>query len=272
MEKHGTNPENIAVTKSEIKQLGILIGYVVSVLTAIISHYFLSLSKEEKNRLLQNKESLGKNITSALASVFAGTNDPFVELKIYWRTIYKKHFDIDANFSNVFIPLKPIEGKWRLLFVAQELMIDHAYIIYTRTISRYNAKMWKDDYYSGSIDYKIADNIRNPKDGSYAIWVRDEQESDEKFCGQSTEQADPNKLIGETLLERMIHGIVYFIETKKHLDEKGTTLCSGSRTTNGDVPNMHWYPDSHMVGVRYSRVDCINPNGGIRQVISNVSL
>ncbi|MFA7201545.1 MAG: hypothetical protein WC099_00885 [Candidatus Paceibacterota bacterium] len=268
---HGTNPAivtNITVTKSEIKQFGIFIGYIMSILSSIISHYFFSLSRDEKNKLLQNKDAFAKKIYNALVFVFAVNQGEFVETKVYWQGIYKKHFDMHVDFTNVSVPSKPNGGKWRLLFIAQGLMIEDACSVYRRVMKIHNSKMQRDGYYSASIDYRVNDNIRNPKDDSYAIWVRDGQESDEEFYGQSAKQADPNKLIGITLLERMIYGIVYFIETKKHLDEKGLTICSGSRTVDGLVPRMRWYPDNHSVFVGNSSMDDYYPIGGIRQVIS----
>ncbi len=268
MKKHGTNFIATNVAASNIKQLGILIGFIVSVITEMISFYFFSLSDDEKKVLLQNKTSLAEKIRIALAPIFAVTVDEFAEVRTYWQTIYKKYFDVDVDFTDIIVPQKPAEGKWRLLFVAKGLTMDFTYSIYGKVVSGYNAKMWKDSYYGTSIDVKVTDNIRDSKNGSYAIWVRDDQESDIKFRNQSTKQVDPNKTVGETLLERMVHGIIHFIETKKHLDEKGFTLCSGSRAVDGGVPSMNWFPIIDAVGVHYSGVDYYISGGGVRQVVS----
>ena len=265
---HGTNFVATNVAVSHIRQLGILIGFIVSVITEMISHYFFLLSDDEKKVLLQNKASLAEKIRTALMPIFAVAVDEFVEAKTYWQTIYKNNFGIDVDFTDIVVPPKPAEGKWRLLFIAKELTIDFTYGIYGKVMSGYNAKMWKDSYYGTSIDAKVTDNIRDPKNGSYAIWVRDDQESDLQYRGQSTKQADPNKTIGETLLERMVHGIIHFIETKKHLDEKGFTLCSGSRAVDGYVPDMDWNPGHDTVHVFYYGVDYYNSYGGVRQVVS----
>jgi hypothetical protein len=98
-------------------------------------------------------------------------------------------------------------------------------------------KCWR---YNDELDAKVPKNARDTK-LSYAIWVRDGVEPDEKYLGKSTNQADPDMTIGQTLLERMIHEIVFFDETGNHLDIKGVTFCTGSRDSVGYVPCMNWY-------------------------------
>jgi hypothetical protein len=40
----------------------------------------------------------------------------------------------------------------------------------------------------------------------------------------------------ETLLERMLHELVFFSETRKHLDVNNLTFCCGSRYADGYGP------------------------------------
>ncbi len=269
---HGKDSDTIRTTiaermKKHSTQLAMYLGGIQNTLIQIATPYFLSLSDEERKAAVQNLTPLSEKMASALTPIFTTSVDEFAEAKTYWQTIYKNHFDVDVDFSDVVIPPKPTEGKWRLLFIAKELTVDFTYGIYGKVMSGYNAKMWKDSYYGTSIDAKVTDNIRDPKNGSYAIWVRDDQESDLQYRGQSTKQADPNKTIGETLLERMVHGIIHFIETKKHLDEKGFTLCSGSRTIDGNVPFMHRNPNGCTVRVGYGGIGGYYSSGGVRQVV-----
>lgn len=268
MKKHGTNFVATNVAASHIKQLGILVGYIVSVITEMISFYFFSLSDDEKKVLLQNKTTLADKIKTALIPIFAVAADEFAEVKTYWQTIYKKYFDMDVSSSDVVIPQKLAEGKWRLLFIPKGLTMDVTYGVYGKVISSHdsNWSMRKNDYFD-SFDAKVTDNIRDSKNGSYAVWVRDEQESDLEYRGQSTKQADPNKTVGDTLLERMVHGIVHFIETKQHLDVVGFTLCSGSRAADGRVPSMDCYPD-RSVRVDRDDVDIYDSRGGVRKAVS----
>lgn len=73
------------------------------------------------------------------------------------------------------------------------------------------------------------------------------------------------KIIGDlkgiTLRERLLLEIAYFKETGDHLDINNWTLCSGSRSSDGSVPYVRWYPDDGEVrvywycsGDRYSRL------------------
>jgi hypothetical protein len=45
---------------------------------------------------------------------------------------------------------------------------------------------------------------------------------------------------GITLPQRLLLELAYFLMTAKHLDQKTSTLCSGSRLTNGFVPVVSW--------------------------------
>ena len=38
----------------------------------------------------------------------------------------------------------------------------------------------------------------------------------------------------------MLHELVYFSETSKHLDIVNVTRCDGSRCSDGSVPNAGW--------------------------------
>lgn len=191
------------------------------------------ISKKFANKLEQ-QNYLANKLKSFWEIILMEDNaqkDLFVEEKEEWRKFYQKHFSMELNFAGVIVPEKPTEGIWRLLIIAQGLTMNQVYDCMSKAF-----KCWR---YNDDLDAKVLKNARDAK-LSYAIWVRVGAEPDEKYLGKSTNQTDPNMAIGQTLLERMIHEIVFFDETGDHLDIKGITFCTGSRDSDGSVPYMHW--------------------------------
>ncbi len=243
---HGTDPKS----PKFFTKLGILIGFIVEVLTAI----FMKMSEAELQRLILKKETLRKGLNALLK-----ISDMFVEEKEQWRKFYQKHFSLELNFADVIIPEKPVEGSWRLLIIAQGLDLNQVYKSMSSAF-----KCWK---YADDLDKSVAKNTRDTKT-AYAIWVRDGMEPDEQHLGKSTNQADPDMIIGMTLLERMIHEMAYFDEIGKYLDIKGVTLCTGSRYSGGDVPCMGWDSDYQAVVVFWYDVDDFDSARGLRSAVS----
>lgn len=209
--KNGTDSQN-----PSFGQLGALAGFIVDFLATILNAtqvaYWLGHKTELKKKLRE---------------VFSIT-DEFSEIREEWQKFYKTHFNWDVDFSQVLIPIKPTDGKWRLIFIAQGMTLNFAFKTCEKLFSS-----WK---YYDDLDKAISKNVRNTEN-HYAVWVRDEVEPDQEFLGKSTREADPDMKIGITLLERIIFEIKHFTETGKHLDVKGLTFCSGSRYSDGGVPN-----------------------------------
>jgi len=253
-------------TAQQATQLGLLLGFVISIVTEIVTKFFFTLSFDEAKASLQNKGALSKKIKKALSEVFVMVADGYAAQRTYWEGIYLAHFGTEADFSDVVIPEKPQFGKWRLIFILKGLTMNHAAAMYRKILVSHNPQ-WKLWQYADDLDVAIVRNIRTSVE-SYALWVRDEQEADEEFRGQTTRQADPDQLIGVTVLERLVHGAVHFIETKQHLDEKGVTFCSGSRVADGSVPGVLWCPGDRKVGVYWYFLGFSHPVVGVRRAVS----
>ena len=90
---------------------------------------------------------------------------------------------------------------------------------------------------------------------AYTVKVRANIESDEELKNMSADDLKEKGIVGITLLERLQLEIDYFKETGEHLDIQNITLCSGSRYSDGDVPDVSWHSyDSAMC------VDWYNPD------------
>ncbi len=247
------------------KQLSEIVGLIVTAATEAALPGIVGLSTSEAKALLSD---IGRNkalIKGALAPLFPTSGDSYANQRRRAEKIYREYFGIEVDFSLVLIPPKP-EGNRRLLFNAEGMTCNRAATTYDHVLRAQNRewKLWKWTY---DLDGALVQNARTPTT-SYAYWVRDGQEPDEEYRNKSTRMADLGGTIGETLLECLIHGVVYFIETKRHLDEKGDTLCTGSREAGGGVPYMRWKQDSLKVFVDWCRVDYLDEMTGLRRVVS----
>ena len=163
---------------------------------------------------------------------------PEIDLSV-WTAFYQKYFGLTADFSGLKIPQKPTEGNWRLLVILQGLTNNQVYDACVKQFA-----CWR---YSDNLDKVVPTNERDSKNGGYAVWVRDTVEADPVHKNKSANTIKEAGLKTETLLERMIHELVYFSETLqdggqagKHLDVNNVTLCSGSRDSDGSVPDAYW--------------------------------
>ncbi len=242
-----TNATNSKSPKFFAK-VGILIGFIVEALTII----FFSMTDTELQHWIGKKETIRKKLRDMFQIA-----DAYVEEKEKWRKFYQKHFSRNLNFSDVFIPERP-EGKWRLIIIAEGLTLNQ---VFERMKKLFD--VWK---YWDDLDVAITINVRDTKK-SYAIWVRDEAEPDVEFLGKRANEADADMKLGVTLLERLIHEIDYFEEKGKHLDIKGVTFCSGSRSSDSRVPGVDWIPSNREVFVDWYSLDESNGTDGLRQAV-----
>lgn len=228
---NGTDPKSFKF----ITKLSILVGFVLQVVNEI----FFSMSEDELQYWSGKKEKIRQQIREIF-----NITDSYVKEKEQWARFYQKHFAIGLPWDNTLkIPKKPVEGNWGLVIISQGLTLNQVYGAMSKAF-----KCWT---YNDNLNKAVPINIRDTKT-AYAIWVREGLEPDEKYLGKSTNQADPGMNIGVTLLERMIMEIQSFDWTGKHLDVKGSTLCTGSRCSDGRVPcvgnasddrgvMVHWY-------------------------------
>lgn len=209
----------------------------------------------------------GDNVVDAIYGGRARIVVEWVESKLKnfdasaWSAFYKKHFNLDADFSGLKIPPKPADGKWRLLVILKGITNNLAYD------ACYRAFGGKCSRYTEDLDKGVPTNERDPnRDGTYAIWVRDDQKADKVHKNKSANMVKDAGLKTETLLERMIHELVYFSETGNHLDVKNITLCSGSRYSDGGVPCAGW--DDGKFGVDWDDADFRDDGLRPREVVT----
>lgn len=255
-----------AESRATQKQLTELLHPIRALVTGMITEFFLTLSYSEAKTLLRNKVVLLENIHTVLSGMLVVTADAYTKERAYWENIYAKHFGLDADFSGVPVPEKPAIGVWRLLFILEGLTLNHTLLIYRKILTAYHPP-WRLVQYTEDLDKAIRCNTRTG-DVSYIVWVRDEPKADEEFFGLSARQTDQDGCIGETLLERLVHGTVYFIETREHLDSEGITLCSGSRSADGRIPGVRWDFRARKVDIDLYDLEYSVSGGGVRQAVT----
>ena len=178
-----------------------------------------------------------------------------------WENFYQTHFKEKVDLSKVKIPKKPTTGSWRLIFIKQGLTIEEAF---QKCKELFDAIKYTQE----PLDEVVTENTRKPTQQHYAIWVKDTLEPDPEYLGKSTQQVDPDMKIGITLLERLILELKYYSETKKHLDIKGATFCTGSRVADGGVPGVLWNGDYSKLRVCWYNLDYSFPEYGLRVAVS----
>jgi hypothetical protein len=208
----------------------------VAKLIARIAENLPEMDKEVMQGWIENPRALQK-ILSGLCLLVNGSNGSVQQQLQEWDSFYKKHFGFTPG--DVVVPSHQ-EGFDRLIEVAGGLTQNQ---VYDACAKQFKCWRYIDDLNSG-----VTTNDRDPKNGAYAIWVRDRQEADEENKNLSADQLEVQQVKGITLLERMLYELKYHDETGKHLDIRNWTLCSGSRFSDGRVPFASWFDDKFVVG------------------------
>jgi len=146
-----------------------------------------------------------------------------------WQSFWLK-FGVKADLSAVKISKYSPEFS-RILIIPQGLTLNQT-IRFCR--DRFPvSNFWND------LDKAIVQNDRLPTQ-TYAVCLRDRREADKELRNLSAIALVEKKIVGITLLERLVYELKYFDETGCHLDGEGCTLCIGSRVAGGDIPCVNW--------------------------------
>lgn len=151
-----------------------------------------------------------------------------------WHIFYQRVFGIEADLSKLRVP-EQRKGFGRLIVVLLEMTPE---CLFQKCKELFPCWKWTDQ----NLD-EIVKSERASRNGTYAVWFRDRVEADEEFKNLSVNQLKKQNIPGITLEERLLMDIKYFKETGKHLDIRNVTLCSGSRYSDGNVPDMNWLID-----------------------------
>jgi len=169
-----------------------------------------------------------------------------------WEKLYT-FLAMPCDLSQVVIPDDP-GGFNRVIIMAQGVTPQWAY---DKCSGLFRCWKWIDK----NLD-EVVISDRTPKNGLYAIRVHDRVEADEELKNLSANDIKAQKINTETLEERLMHELKFFMETKKHLDVRNVTLCAASRYGDGDVPDVDW--DERYGRLRVNRFFPGGANNGLR--------
>ena len=147
-----------------------------------------------------------------------------------WRKLYFT-LGIFCNLSEVVIPDDP-GGFNRVIIMAKGVKPQWAY---DKCSGLFRCCEWTDE----NLDEMVTSD-RNAKNGPYAVRVRDRVEADRELKNMSANDLKRQNIASITLEERLVYELKYFRETGGYLDIQNVTLCSGSRCSDGDVPDVSW--------------------------------
>lgn len=160
-----------------------------------------------------------------------------------WKDVYKKLFHKEVEFTNLVIPRRPPEmAKMRLIIVAGELLS------WTKNCPIDGLHKALNNHFRCGIGFENADeyvihNDRSLMEGSYAVWVKDKLQSDERFAWRSLNDLLATGHKGMTVLERQLFEADVFFQTGKHLDTQSVTTCAGSRGQTHSAIQADWSAD-----------------------------
>ncbi len=177
----------------------------------------------------------------------------------WWRNHYQRLYRMNPDFSNLVIPKRQV-GFDRLVIVAKGLT-HNRWIEVARTI--HEVSLYNDD-----LDAVVTKNDRDSKERSYGIWIRDRQEADEELMNKSANVLATEGVKGITLKERLVAGTGYLFQEYCHMDVENVTLCSSSRSSDGDVPSVYWDAVYHYLHVDWDFVGSRNSGLRARSVVS----
>ena len=171
-----------------------------------------------------------KRVEGALLSLVPA-QDPHDAARRQWETLYRTFFGLNVDLSAVAIPAQK-EGFTRLVIVAPGVTLNAA-----MEACRKHFPCWQ---YTDDLDRDVTVKPGTAQTGGYARWFRDRVEADEEAMNKSADDLESEQVPGIMLLERVLMELDYFERTKDHLDKENVTLCNGSRSSDGRVPDADW--------------------------------
>lgn len=179
-----------------------------------------------------------------------------------WERFYREILEMAVDFSSLRIPTPTDPGFSWLVVVPQGITSNR---IVKAMRERQKIRVWT---YTEDLDADVNEHERDPKDGSYAILVRNRIEADQEFADKSANDIREMGVATMTLPERLALESFYRSRTGEHLDRENVTGCYGSRDRDGSVPRVRWNAADGEVDVLWwyptSRRSRIRP----RQVVS----
>ena len=182
--------------------------------------------EEEKGGTTENKEkqpqNQQKNEARASSQKKVSRNSSPDESRLIeeWEKFYKE-IGIQADFSDLEIPAKK-DGFDRLIIIARGIIANilcailQSFVLVNKQIT----------------DLDVVKSVRKP-DKNYAIWVKDNVESDEKMRNKYPADIVKAGINGITVIEYLLMTLKFLKENGRNIDVQCGTFCTGSSINIG---------------------------------------
>lgn len=187
------------------------------------------ITPEQLGKFLRGENLRGKN-----SLVKAEFN--FSSILADWEKYYLEIHGLKTDFSGIYIPEAGDEFSW-LICRPENFFTERAYSGGKKLYAK-----WKYTDTDKSLDDII--NMSFGRDGKtypYIVRVRPKWEADENLKNLSANQITGRNINTLCLTERLLLGDFLYWKYQRHLDVKTTTICTGSRYSDGEVPAVGWY-------------------------------
>lgn len=211
-----------------------------------------------------HKEELGAGLRKLLirqtapVTIFSGKAPADLGKLDFWVEMWN-HLDWEFNASGLFVPAPGNGFNW-FIAMPKGMTPNSAFEICEK---RFSSSRYTDD-----LDQAVTHNDRDARNGAYIIRVRDRIEADKEFANWSVNKLQKRKINCNTLAERLVLEIAYFLTSGKHLDNENWTLCAGSRNSVGRVPCVYWSTDERKLRVYWCSPDNADGDLRARQAVS----
>ncbi|MFH1473232.1 MAG: hypothetical protein ABIF06_02380 [bacterium] len=205
------------------------------------------ITEAEQQRYISKPQLLARALRQALAVPL----DLWAEARLEHERFYKEVLGMEVLLTDIRIP--DAENDINMPLIIHNGLMERfggqpIEGLFQIARSRFSSWKYTTDEVLGIV---IPTHDRHPKDGSYAILVRNRVEADEENKNLSADDCREKGIQGETVLERIFHELFHHWKTGKHLDVANWTLCSGSRTRGGRVPYAYWHDSQFRVDWYY---------------------
>jgi hypothetical protein len=226
------------MSKRETVQNPLTSGEIRDFHIALLAQCPLILDPAKVRADLKNKTALGRALGDFLKERYAIWSE-FPEVA-KWVDLYRRHFGIEVDLSNLHVAAKPDYPCWPIVMVPS-ITNNQAFDACHKVFGA-----WR---YENDLN-TVRDIVKRPE-GAYVVWIKQTIEADPDLENVSATQIAERQLNTLTLRERPILELKYWDETKQHLDINNWTLCAGSRDADGYVPSVGWDSLARRLGVSW---------------------
>jgi len=218
------------------KRNGKVIGGLFSILFAVFCAFMKKFTKKDVVPPGMEACSHDNALLAAPAGVCAE-----------WQAFYRRVFGLVTDFSEVWLPERR-PGFSHLLLIPRGLTL--------KQVAGACCRKFEVHAYADNLDRDIYLCDPCPENGSYAVWLCDRPEAEERLDYGSLKVLHRAGVRGISLIERLVYELKHFNNTGQHPDVGDATLCGGSWHPDGLLVDVYWLESTLCVGREHPNFTC----------------